>query len=65
MIQPSFMRFVPISILPVKIKLSPSIILPNPLKGSVESNHFIILFGEIVLVESLCSAKYLTLPILG
>ena len=53
------------SVFPVKTKLSPSIILPNPLSGSAEVKVSIIFLGETLSVDNLCSDKYLILPILG
>ena len=59
------MNLIPFSLLPLRIKLSPNIILPKPLKGSAGPNHSIIFRGLTFSVESLCSAKYFILPILG
>jgi hypothetical protein len=61
----SQIKVIPFSIFPVCIKLSPNTNIPYPLKGSSEPNQLIIFFGEILSVESFCSAKYLILLILG
>ena len=47
------------------MKLSPKINFPKPLRGSEAENKLIIFFGETLLVDSLCSARYLIRPILG
>ena len=65
LIQPSFINSDPLLILSCNMYISPSLILPKSLSGSLLSNHFIIDVGLFVFRLILCSAKYLNLPILG
>jgi hypothetical protein len=62
---PSFISSAPFSKSPFKICISPSLILPKLLRGSSPSSHFITIDGDTVLRLILCSARYLSLLILG
>ena len=61
----TFINLEPSSILPSIRYISPSLIFPYSLKGSLPLNHFFITFGDTVFRYILCSARYLSLFILG